>query len=231
MALIFGVYIIGHGIALLSSMFIEQFVHRTFGPPSKIITRSLISTGSSSAHLISNMSEQIKATYTRPSSSDLFRLIFHIPALHIYLVMYLFRLLGFYESKISGFVITRVQRRLEQKLDYADNIISNSSWFKIVEYACANDHAAAMGKMYNYLMIYGLFRSTSFLILSSMWCEVYFWLFRGGLGFMESDSGNMAIRFATLSLAYWVSFVGYGKFSRRYAEEAVQAFALSEKFN
>ncbi len=212
-------------------MLIEKFLFKTAGTPSKIIARSLNITNDKDSHFISDILTQTRNTYRSPAISDLIRAAFHLPVILVYALIIWLRLFGFYQSKVNGFVVARVQQRLESNYDYHGAIISDTSWFKIVEYACSNDHPAAMLKMYNYLLIYGLFRSMAFIILCATWCELYFFIFQGGLGFVDTTGpGNIYFRIGILQLTYWVSFVGYGKFSRRYAEEAVQAFALSDKF-
>lgn len=231
--LIFGIYIIGHGLAILASLFIEQFLYRTVGPPSHVIVESALPSldgNQKFRHLILN---RIKKSYfTDLHFADFARVIFHLPVIPLYIAMYFIGFYGYYESKISSYIVIRVQNRLEECYDYPANIIDNDKWFKVIEYACANDHSAAMGKMYNYLIIYGLFRSLSFLILMCLWMEYYFYFDRGGIGYLDhAGHGNFLFRMIVIYGAYVVSFIGFSKFTRRYTEEAIQAFSLSSIFS
>lgn len=233
-ALIFGVYILGHGVALISSIIVERFIYDLMGTPSNVITR--IAAPQVSHPRTSTRDSSIaglKKTYGNdPTPADIIRLLIHLPAMPLYFLMYSLRLFGFYESKISSFVVVRTQKRLEKCFDYNGSILVDPNWFKIVEYACANDHPVAMPKMYNYLMIYGIFRSISLLILLALWMELYYYFLVGGLGFIDvNGSGNIFVRLAVLYGAYLIAIMGFGKFSRRYSEEAVQAFALSKSFS
>jgi hypothetical protein len=229
-ALLFGVYVLGHGIAVLSSIFIEQFLYRSAGPPSRIIVEQC--TAQPTQSFRSMILERIVSSYWKNSTaSDYIRLVFHLPVIPLYLAMGIIRFHGFYECKISPQVSLRLQYRLTKHYDVGSNVLSGHGWFKIVEYACANDHPTAMAKMYNYLTIYGLFRSISFLLLCAIWAEFAFWFTRGGLGFIDATGpGTFYVRLSVVYGAYLISFIGFAKFSRRYTEEAVQAFSLSSVF-
>ncbi|WP_431469590.1 hypothetical protein [Sphingosinithalassobacter sp. LHW66-3] len=231
-ALAFGVYILGHAISLMSSFLIEQFIYRIVGPPSHVISRTCIpSAGSFSfRRLIRN---RIASSYRDSrTNADIVRLIANAPVLPIYTAIYVFGFFGFYQCKISPSVVLRVFGRLRMYFDLEYDIINDKRWFKVVEYACANDHAVASAKMYNYLVIYGLFRSLSLVFLVSIWFELFYWWRLGGIGFVDqSGPGNPLLRVVVLYGAYGISLMGYGKFSRRYAEEAVQAFGLSMIFD
>lgn len=231
-ALVFGVYIIGHGIALLSSLFVEQFLYRMVGPPSRIIASSAVPNPVQGNYFKTILRKNVLSILrNKIDPADIIRLLFQIPVLPAYIVMYYLRVFGFYESKISSFVVFRVQTRLEQCFEYRGSILHDDTWFKIVEYACANDHPSAMAKMYNYLMMYGLFRSISFLALCAIWLEMLFWYTIGGIGFIDDQgNGNIFVRLVVLYGLYTISFIGFAKFSRRYSEEAIQAFALSKSF-
>ncbi|MBB4155179.1 hypothetical protein GGQ80_003097 [Sphingomonas jinjuensis] len=231
-ALIFATYILGHGIAILAGSFIEQFVFQTVGQPSRFIA-DVAKAHSEPGHMRRMIKQSLKKSYrNHPKFIDLARLAFHIPAIPIYLMMYWIGFYDFYESKISSYIILRVQSRLERCFDYPSQIFSDTRWFKIVEYSCANDHPVALSRMYNYLVIYGLFRSTSFLLLCCVWCEWFYFFDRGGLGFFDPrGSGYLSIRLAIVYSSYLISLIGYMKFSRRYTEEATLAFALSKVFD
>lgn len=230
-SLAFAVYIVGHGIAILSSMFIEQFLYRSAGPPSNIIVNAAKPTFSVGGSFREDLRMRLKDVYSHPRPADLVRLIYHAPAMPVYILMYIFQVHGFYETKLNSFVILRTQKRLEHCFDFSDTILTNVKWFKIVEYACANDHPVATAKMYNYMVIYGLFRSTAFLLLCSIWLEIFYYFYSGGLGFIDhSGHGRILVRLFILYGGYFVSFIGFAKFTRRYTEEALQAFALSKTF-
>jgi hypothetical protein len=230
--LIFGIYIIGHGLAILASLFIEQFLYRTIGPPSHVIVKNALPSLDGDRNFRNIICDRIKRSYFNDFHfADLVRIIFHAPVIPLYMVMYFIGFYGYYQSKLSGYIVLRVQDRLVEFYDYPHAIIDGEKWFKVVEYACANDHSAAMGKMYNYLTIYGLFRSLSFLILACLWMEYFFYFDRGGIGYLDrAGHGSFLFRMSVIYGAYVVSFIGFAKFTRRYSEEAIQAFSLSSVF-
>lgn len=231
-ALAFGAYIIGHGIAILGSILIEQFVYRSMGFPSSVMVDAAIQKPIKGNRFKSYLKTRIKYSYHEDLHwADFGRLVVHLPVLPLYFLMYVTGFHGFYESKLNRALIIRVQQRLEHHFDFSEDVIRGSRWFKIVEYSCANDHSTAMSKMYNYLMIYGLFRSAALLILAAIWFELYFWVTQGGLGFLDqAGHGHTTFRILLLYGAFGVTFIGFCKFSRRYTEEAVQAFSLSRVF-
>lgn len=228
-SIIFIIYVIGHGIAFLSSIFIERFVFRTAGPPSLHIAQRAAKDSLSFNLIIKQVS--YSSYLINPTAADVFRLMLHLPVLPLYLVMYILGFHGFYETKLSKFVVRKSMARLSTLVGYNFNNTFDMNWFKITEYTCANEYPRAMAKMYNYLSIYGLFRSISLIMLICTWLEIIYWWALIPNGFTDPKHyGNPILRIMVLQCFYFTSLAGFCKFSRRYAEDAVQALTLSKPF-
>lgn len=230
-SLFFVVYILGHGIAYLASLFIETPIYRVLGKPSTVIAEASAPTSSGKDQLRDHVKSRFLDAFKHPYLSDILNLIFHLPVIPLYILVYILKVFGFYQTKLNPIVCLRVHNRLTDHFDYVGDIFGKNRWFKIVEYSCANDHPAAMSKMYNYLVIFGLFRSVAFILLLSIWAELAYVAMGNGIAFIdENGNGNIMLRLFVLELSYFISFASFCKFSRRYAEEAIQAFALSKHF-
>lgn len=82
--------------------------------------------------------------------------------------------------------------------------------------------------MYNYLVISGFMRSLSFLLLASMWAEVFHLLLSMLSGTSKLHIGkewtDWLFYGVTLIVGYVCALTAYLKFYRRYVEEAVMGF-------
>jgi hypothetical protein len=139
----------------------------------------------------------------------------------------------YYRSRVPHHIIFLAKRKL--KLAGHGPVSLYTSWYKTLEYDVINNNPAATGRMYNYLVIAGLFRALSVLFLSCIWMEIYYlahWLVDGEflLKPLMSDSaalGTHGFSFTILYVVYGIAFSSYMKFQRRYAEEAIFAYVLT----
>lgn len=109
----------------------------------------------------------------------------------------------------------------------------DTKWYKSLEYYVLNQIPDAVPRMYNYLVIAGLFRSLSFIFLWSSWFVIgylltFSWFGTWPLGLTDRGTGSGAGIIELLSLTTLSVFclVSYLKFQRRYAEEAIMALAF-----
>ena len=163
------------------------------------------------------------------------RILFHFPIWPTYIFTYLFGIFGYYNSRLSSAVLDAARAKIKT-IGVGDLPISiRSKWYKPLEYYVINRSPLATSRMYNYLVISGLFRSMSIIFLLSLWAQIYYWVHYLADGdwfiepFLGSDSSQARrLEYGAMTLAYVFSLFSYIKFKRRYAEEAIFAFVFGE---
>ncbi|MBA3670371.1 MAG: hypothetical protein H0W71_09995 [Sphingomonas sp.] len=233
LSLLMFVYIIGHILAYVSSQLIEKTIDRFLGKVSTAIIfltigRAGLRNGRVRKHIYHQF---LKIREDRAIIASLFRGIFHAPALISYSVIGFLGIFGYYNSRLSIHTVAALARGISKLGIPRLRLSPNMPWFKPVEYYVINRVPEAVPRMYNYLVIGGLFRSLSAIFLFSMWlvlAHLACWWFTGvwrlePLGGMTP--GVAAIwEFVSLQLLFIFSLFSYIKFQRRYAEEAIFAF-------
>lgn len=238
LASIFSIYIAGHFIAYISSQLIEKAIERVLGKVSTAIIISSISTDYSRneamrSFIFSNILK-MRATFWRVAT--VIRFIFHIPVIPLYIVSFIAGVFGYYDTRLPSSVMS-VARTKMISLDIDGlRITIRTKWFKALEYWVINNDPSAVQRMYNYLIIAGLFRSLSFIFLSSVWISIYaicHYCYHGDFIYESNFSSNglmsLSIELSLLIFVYLFSLFSFIKFQRRYAEEAIFAFALRGK--
>lgn len=238
LASLFSIYIIGHLIAYLSSQLIEKALNRMLGKVSTaIIISSLASAEGRDFALRSVISDNIISLRSNVFRiANLTRLAFHLPALLLYYLSFKLGVFGYFDTRISNNVMN-VARRKMISLDIDGlRITRKTKWFKPLEYWVINNNPQATLRMYNYLVIAGLFRSLSFIFLASCWfvfyAIVHLLIYQDNIYasyFARRDDISLLLEFAVLITLYLFSLFSFVKFQRRYAEEAIFAFSLSGK--
>lgn len=238
LAMLVSVYILGHLIAYLSSQLVEKAVDRFLGKISTSIIISMRSTNASrDAELKKVFVQRVhKIRSDHALFSAVVRAIFHFPNFLHYTGMYL--------TGIFGYLDTRVPKEAFEiaKAKYAVDVIPNgqvaiaTKWFKSLEYYVINNVPEAVPRMYNYLVMAGLFRSLSFIFLWASWfilfylvCHLVFDTWPLGLTDSGTGFGAGIIEWWSLSTLSVFSLVAYLKFQRRYAEEAIMALAFAKQ--
>jgi hypothetical protein len=236
LAIAFTVYIVGHFLAFFSSHLVEKTIDRFLG---KVSSSILISAEASSARrneairaLIFHRIRKIRADGALLTS--IVRAIFHLPLAVPYAVMFSLGIFGYYDTRIPLSLIERLKIKYREKSLAEGTVSINTKWYKVVEYYVINRCPDATARMYNYLVISGLFRSLSFIFLSCTWALVYFgihyyvdgdWLLK--YPFLGGTWVNGFVEFTILSCLSVFCSVSYIKFQRRYAEEAILAFLFN----
>jgi hypothetical protein len=140
----------------------------------------------------------------------------------------------YYKSRISPETLVKIRHKAaniglcEVRLDYP--------WYKEIEHYVINRYSVALSRMYNYLVISGIFRSLSAIFLACIWMELYYLVH-----FLITDHYHVKVlasdvrfgaerifAFVALYTIYGFSVSSYMKFQRRYAEEALFAFLLTD---
>ena len=237
LSLFFAVYILGHIIAYAASQLIEKTVEMIFaGKTSSVITFASKATSETRAGIFRDrLGVGFRHSWTKHSwLAALVRFGSHLPVFPIYIVIYFCGIFGFYSTRVPHTIITESDIRLS-KLDLGVRISDYESWFKIIEGVVINNQPIPTARMYNYLVIAGLFRSVALIFLFALWMEVIHFLLRNvfaltHIGFFLSDSGGATrwlVGYAVLSIVYLFSLFSFLKFQRRYVEVAIFAFVLS----
>lgn len=237
LSLLVFVYVIGHMLAYVSSQLIEKTIDRFFGKVSTAIVFLTVGRpGSRNSKIRRHVRRQMaRIIEDRAVLASLFRGIFHLPALPLYAAIGIFGVFGYFNSRMSKHTVALLKQRVAA-LDVPQLRLSpNIPWYKPVEYYVINRVPTAVPRMYNYLVIGGLFRSLTLIFLASMWAvfvHVCLWKYGGEWklaafsGLVTSPSGILEYGF--LLVFYAFSLFSYIKFQRRYAEETIFAFLFAE---
>jgi hypothetical protein len=239
LSLLFAVYILGHIIAYIGSQLIEKTAEMAFdGKTSALL---LASSEADDETRSSMVKDRLRSGLSRAASKHsrfaaLVRFGAHLPALPLYGPIYWLGLFGFYSTRVPSAILDEAKARLE-KLSVGVNVSGDGTWFKTLEGVVINNHPIATARMYNYLIISGLFRSVALIFLSALWMEIMHFILRHcfgaqHIGHFLSDEGG-AIRwlfgYAALLTIYIFALFSFLKFQRRYVEEAIFAFVLTKE--
>lgn len=227
--LLFSVYIIGHFLAFGSSLFIEKTADLLLGKMSSacILAKERKQNNNSTAHIRAWVIERWKAAWRKGSRSRSFiRAIFLSPVAPSLLITFGIKWFGYFSSRMSPQLYDRLEARLKElKLPKPE---LHSEWYKAAEHHVINNDPAAVPRMYNYLVISGLFRSLAFLFAGCAFMELLR-AFGGIYAFNTATGHKVGIsltRVVVFNALFAFSFASYIKFARRYAEEMLFAIAL-----
>jgi hypothetical protein len=237
LSLLFAVYLLGHIIAYTSSLLIERAIDVFYGKVSSAILLSNHSQGGDKQELVNAWiySRTREAFQSGRKIQNVLRVIAHIPVVPLYVVIALIGGFDYYRTRVPKHVMFLASKKLHD--DGYGPVGLREPWYKTLEHLVINNHPGATARMYNYLVISGLFRSLSLLFLACIWAEVYYVMMWWTVGDyplrpLLSDADTTAARlfnFALLYTAFGFSISSYMKFQRRYAEEAIFAFVLGPK--
>lgn len=238
LTLLFSVYILGHIIAYVSSQIIEKTMDSLFGKSSTVVLMGASAPRDDFRKIIGR---QLKDGISKHLAhgrlfSSIVRFAAHAPVIPFYLVVGYFEVYGYYRSRISGDVIDSANSILTGMAGKAPQIAVTNEWFKPLEAIVANNNATATARMYNYLVISGLFRSVCLILLCSSWFEVIYLVmkifkYEPPLGLlMFGNTGVMphVISYLAICLVYLFALFSYLKFQRRYVEDAIFAFVYAK---
>jgi len=238
LTVLFSVYILGHIIAYIGSQFIEKLMDSFFGKASTIILLgSKVRQGSLNPMIREQLRKGVTKNFTKSTwLSGLVRCLSHLPAFPSYLLIFAAGAFGFYRTRVSDEVIKIANDKVVNLSAQHAHIKSDTQWFKPLEAIVMNNNPGATARMYNYLVISGLFRSICTILLASLWFEFVYLLSKAwGLDAPEGllMLGNKTlfyqfVSYAALSTVYVFSLFSYLKFQRRYVEDAIFAFVFTK---
>jgi hypothetical protein len=233
LALAFSIYIIGHVIAYMASQIVEKWSDAIFGKISTVmISIADHKPGLRNKRIRARIFENVsrlgqKKTIVATGS----RSVPHLSQIPLYLLMLFFGVFGFYNTRLSEKVVAKLQNEYSS-IGIADiHVSEHDPWFKPLEYYVMNRVPDAIPRMYNYLVISGLFRSVSLIFLMSSAAIAIHSIVRVSCGewiiepaFGQTNAIYYFYEYAALSVLYYFSLASYLKFQRRYAEEAIYAY-------
>lgn len=238
LTVLFSVYILGHIIAYIGSQFIEKLMDSFFGKASTIILLgSKVRQGSLNPMIRGQLGKGFSKNFTKTTwLSGAVRCISHLPAWPAYAAIFVFGVFGFYRTRVSDEVIKIADEKVRGLSIHNASIAADTQWFKPLEAIVINNNPGATARMYNYLVISGLFRSVCTILLASLWFEFVYLLSKAwGLDAPEGllMLGNKSLWFqfvsySSLSLVCVFSLFSYLKFQRRYVEDAIFAFVFTK---
>jgi hypothetical protein len=234
LSIIILVYIAGHLVAYFASQLVEKTVDRFLG---KISTSILVSIGSAPAQRDGELRRIFrkrtkKIAEEKAVIASTIRAIFHVPNFPHYLLIYVLGFFGYLDSRIPKEAFDKAKSVYSKKVD-SGQVAEDTKWYKSLEYYVMNNIPDAVPRMYNYLIIAGLFRSLAFTFLwSAGMILLYIALYWAhGVALVGPVGGRSSLE---LMLAEWFALSSlsvscitlYLKFQRRYAEEAIMALAF-----
>lgn len=237
LSIIISIYIVGHLVAYFGSQLVEKTIDRFLG---KISTSILVSTGSNPAQRDDELRRIFrertkKIIEEKAIIPSVVRAAFHIPNILHYFVIYRLGFFGYLDSRIPSESFEKAKAVYSAKIIENGQVNEDSKWYKSLEYYVMNNIPDAVPRMYNYLIIAGLFRSLSFTFLCSAGMVLLYILlyWMHGVPLVGPVGGRSSLE---LMLTEWFALSSisvscvtlYLKFQRRYAEEAIMALAFRQ---
>lgn len=236
LSILFGVYILGHMIAYAGSQFVERLMDSIFGKTSTVVLMGSKDRGGSNPMFRKQVWARSAKSWKRSKWVLLFRLMIHLPVLVPYLVLYGFGAFGFYRTRISQEVMEAAAAEYQAAGLPGGPVDADHPWYKAVEAYVMNRYPVVTARMYNYLVIFGIFRSLCIVFLFALWFEMAYIvefatsgathpaLFSLGL----TGTAGQGLSYLVLVTLYVFSLFSYLKFQRRYVEEAIFGFVFAK---
>ncbi|NYD88860.1 hypothetical protein [Sphingomonas melonis] len=233
------VYILGQIIAYLGSEFIEKLMDSLFGKASSTVLRgSTDRRGQFKEKIVERINAGAYEHYRGPSwLSSVVRISYHFPVFLAYYLVYRYEVFGYHRTRVSEKVMIAAQNKFAVDNMADIKLDMGHEWFKALEAIVANNNPLATTRMYNYLIISGLFRSICFILLTASWFELAYTISimlagnpPSGL-LMFGHEGRIAhlASYAAICALYLFCLFSYFKFQRRYVEDAIFAFVFTKE--
>lgn len=234
LSLLFSVYLLGHLVAYASSLMVEKTLDRCLG---KISSSVIITHTTDSTRLPKALRAWIKQRFViafrrgRKLTSAA-RLLFLLPVSVGTLLAYWANYLGYFSTRIPKAIFDQI-KLLCRSRGYG-RVSLHTQWYKALEHDVTNNCPIATSRMYNYLVISGVFRSLSLIVIFCAWAELYFIIHQelhghalvDGIFSDEQSKWSGLVNLAGLNGLFAFTVTAYVKFARRYVEEAMFAFVL-----
>lgn len=232
---LFSIYVMGHLIAYVGSQFIEKLLDAVFGKVSTaIFVSSRVNSHTRNSYIRALIYDRIKGLrWRRGVWTTIVRALGHLPAFPIYIAVFVFGIFGYYETRVPRSVMHNAGTKFKESGLFNGRIGLRTRWYKPMEYYVINRNPLAVARMYNYLVISGLFRTLATIFLFALWMQLYYavhywmdghWKLDPIMGYAGHFAG--AIEYSITISIFCFCLFSYLKFQRRYAEEAIFAFVF-----
>jgi len=221
--LIISSYILGHIISFLSSVTVEKYSVWSLGYPSKYLL------GIDPRGYWKSIKKRSESKF-EISIRVVFRVVMGVFLLPISLFDSIFGwfLYGrfLYARELDDFMKNTIISYIDNNFDQLSDIdnpdetgdVKDQNFFKVIYHYCVERVKHHQNKFQNYIALYGFLRALSFLF------TVFFWCILIGGSFFEHI---YLLSFVTI--ASFVCYMGYNKFSRRFTLEVLMAFISIKK--
>lgn len=236
LTLLFTVYILGHMIAYVASHAVEKTIDIFFGKVSSaILISNYVPKEKFTETIQAYIWKKTKEAFRHPHRiSSSLRVLFLLPVLPTIVFLFLFRQLEYFRSRIPPLVFSQVRKECMRR--GFGSISLKTKWYKAIEHDVINNDPLPLSRMYNYLIIAGIFRSLALIFLMCAWAELYFeiHLICHGDEIVKSLMSDRALphghvlAIVGFNILFGFSLSAYLKFSRRYVEEAIFSFVMSK---
>jgi hypothetical protein len=237
LTVLISVYILGQIIAYLGSEAIEKLMDSLFGKVSSTILRGSTDERDDFKKTTKHQINIGIAKHFGDGSwlSSSVRLMYHFPVMSAYFFIYNFEVFGYHRTRVSTKAMDAARLKLVNS-PFSDIVIApGTEWFKSLEAIVVNNNPVAAARMYNYLVIAGLFRSVCFIFLTAAWvemllasCSLVFNAPPGLLTFGHTGFIAHCLSYLAVSLLYIFCLFSYFKFQRRQAEEIIFAYVYTK---
>lgn len=226
-------YVLGHCIALLSSFTSERLAYRATGYPSEFLTgegshKSPPSKPSMSVAAPESVNELIAKNIRNQFCDFVFLFLIILPFFIFVFAMYILCILCLWEhllKRMQGSVIRQLDKRFstifQDQRSTLGGVSPSRDWFILVEYYVIHNLQVGAERMYNYLTLYGFCRNASLAFYIGAWV-----LFAACL--LDGFTFHKLMVILLSLLVSILLFFGFIKFSRRYSQEAILSFSLSD---
>lgn len=229
---LFAVYFLGHLWAFASSIFIEKTADLLLGKTSSACI--LAHRRKNAQNSFDDIADWVKRRWKlawakRVRARTALRMFALLPIIPSLVSAYAIRWFGYYASRVSDEVYKKMGDRLREA-GLAEPTLSGE-WYKAAEHYVINNDPEAVPRMYNYLVISGVFRSLSMIFLFCGWMECIRLL--GHFYALQIVADWQSFFYSLFyvggfNILFAFSFTSYIKFARRYAEEMFFALALKK---
>lgn len=203
-------YVIGHCIAILSTVSLERMAVLLFGYPSHFL-------------MVRENKKEILCKICLNKSKFLFIFIFSPVQLFSYLLLIITTMHEHFVKDMSKTHISFLKKAINDQFNLDTSNIDGLSWFGLVERYVLIHNSTGASRMYNYLNLYGFCRNMSVCMI----CIFYFSVF--SMAFSASKPSHVEILiYFSLAGSIILSF-GFLKFFRRYSQEAIMNFIVIDK--
>ena len=224
-------------LAYAASFIIEKSVNIALGKiSSAIVISTLVHPREQSSTIKRWIARRVRGAFSRYSKFWLiFRILILTPSIPFIIISFWLDTFDYYKSRIPKAVFTQIKKRAREK-NYG-TIGLRTKWYKIIEHDVINNNQLATQRMYNYLVISGIFRSIGFVFLLCSWAEFYYGIhkiidhheYTKAIMSDVTYNYNHLLMYVIYNILFMFCTTAYIKFSRRYVEEALFAFALTDE--